>query len=144
MVRAAHDSSSLSTVLTHLFFSWFSLDVTTQEPLFSLQRVLCFAIPSQFQASPMPCQDEFTRSSMPWRLSTRRVPQLASLQKTVREWFSTSLVLSVLAGVVLAAEKRSASKLLDIRKPTEKLYKIDDHIGVVAAGLFPAFAAFGA
>jgi hypothetical protein len=32
------------------------------------------------------------------------------------------------AGVVLAAEKRITSKLLDIRKLTEKMYKIDDHV----------------
>lgn len=31
-------------------------------------------------------------------------------------------------GVLLAAEKRVTSKLLDIRKATEKIYTIDDHI----------------
>lgn len=31
-------------------------------------------------------------------------------------------------GVVLAAEKRITSKLLDIRNATEKMYKIDSHV----------------
>jgi hypothetical protein len=31
-------------------------------------------------------------------------------------------------GIILAAEKRITSKLLDVRKPTEKMYKVDDHI----------------
>lgn len=31
-------------------------------------------------------------------------------------------------GVVLAAEKRISSKLIDVRSPTEKMYKIDDHL----------------
>jgi 20S proteasome subunit alpha 3 len=31
-------------------------------------------------------------------------------------------------GIVLAAEKRITSKLLDIRKSTEKTYVIDDHV----------------
>jgi 20S proteasome subunit alpha 3 len=31
-------------------------------------------------------------------------------------------------GIVLAAEKRITSKLLDIRKSTEKTYIIDDHV----------------
>jgi 20S proteasome subunit alpha 3 len=38
-------------------------------------------------------------------------------------------------GVVLAAEKRITSKLLDIRKSTEKMYKIDDHLAVAVAGI---------
>lgn len=38
-------------------------------------------------------------------------------------------------GVVLAAEKRITSKLLDIRKSTEKMYKIDDHCAVAVAGI---------
>jgi len=38
-------------------------------------------------------------------------------------------------GVVLAAEKRITSKLLDIRKTTEKMYKIDDHCAVAVAGI---------
>jgi len=38
-------------------------------------------------------------------------------------------------GVVLAAEKRITSKLLDIRKSTEKMYKIDDHVAVAVAGI---------
>jgi 20S proteasome subunit alpha 3 len=38
-------------------------------------------------------------------------------------------------GVVLAAEKRITSKLLDIRKSTEKMYKIDDHISCAVAGI---------
>lgn len=38
-------------------------------------------------------------------------------------------------GVVLAAEKRVTSKLLDIRKATEKMYKIDDHTCVAVAGI---------
>jgi len=38
-------------------------------------------------------------------------------------------------GVVLAAEKRITSKLLDIRKTTEKMYKIDDHISCAVAGI---------
>lgn len=38
-------------------------------------------------------------------------------------------------GVVLAAEKRITSKLLDIRKSTEKLYKIDQHCAVAVAGI---------
>jgi len=38
-------------------------------------------------------------------------------------------------GVVLAAEKRITSKLLDVRKSTEKMYKLDDHIAVAVAGM---------
>lgn len=38
-------------------------------------------------------------------------------------------------GVVLAAEKRITSKLLDVRKQTEKTYKIDDHIACAVAGI---------
>jgi 20S proteasome subunit alpha 3 len=38
-------------------------------------------------------------------------------------------------GVVLAAEKRITSKLLDIRQSTEKMYKIDDHVAVGIAGI---------
>jgi 20S proteasome alpha/beta subunit len=38
-------------------------------------------------------------------------------------------------GVVLAAEKRMASKLLDTGKAAEKMYKIDDHIAVAVAGI---------
>lgn len=38
-------------------------------------------------------------------------------------------------GVVLAAEKRITSKLLDIRKSTEKMYKIDDHCACAVAGI---------
>jgi 20S proteasome subunit alpha 3 len=38
-------------------------------------------------------------------------------------------------GVVLAAEKRITSKLLDIRKSTEKMYKVDDHVACAVAGI---------
>lgn len=38
-------------------------------------------------------------------------------------------------GVVLAAEKRFDSKMLDIRSKTEKMYKIDDHCAVAVAGI---------
>jgi len=38
-------------------------------------------------------------------------------------------------GVILAAEKRITSKLLDIRQATEKTYKIDDHVAVTVAGI---------
>ena len=38
-------------------------------------------------------------------------------------------------GVVLAAEKRITSKLLDLRAPTEKMYKIDDHVACAVAGI---------
>jgi len=38
-------------------------------------------------------------------------------------------------GVVLAAEKRITSKLLDIRRLTEKMYKIDDHVACAVAGI---------
>lgn len=38
-------------------------------------------------------------------------------------------------GIVLAAEKRITSKLLDIRKATEKMYLIDDHVAVAVAGI---------
>jgi hypothetical protein len=38
-------------------------------------------------------------------------------------------------GVVLAAEKRFDSKLLDVRSKTEKLFKIDNHIAVAIAGI---------
>lgn len=38
-------------------------------------------------------------------------------------------------GVVLAAEKRVTSKLLDVRKNAEKMYKIDDHLAVAVAGI---------
>jgi len=39
------------------------------------------------------------------------------------------------AGIVLAAEKRITSKLLDIRKSTEKMYKVDDHLACAVAGI---------
>jgi len=38
-------------------------------------------------------------------------------------------------GVVLAAERRNKSKLLDLRKESEKMYKIDDHITCIVAGI---------
>mmetsp|Transcript_26556 Transcript_26556/g.37804 ORF Transcript_26556/g.37804 Transcript_26556/m.37804 type:complete len:255 (+) Transcript_26556:33-797(+) len=38
-------------------------------------------------------------------------------------------------GVVLAAQKMITSKLLDIRKTAEKMYKIDDHVAVAVAGI---------
>jgi len=38
-------------------------------------------------------------------------------------------------GIVLAAEKRITSKLLDIRHAAEKMYKIDDHCAVAVAGI---------
>lgn len=38
-------------------------------------------------------------------------------------------------GVVLAAEKRITSKLLDIKKTTEKMYKVDDHLACAVAGI---------
>ena len=38
-------------------------------------------------------------------------------------------------GVVIAAEKRFDSKLLDIRNKTEKMYQIDDHIAIGVAGI---------
>jgi len=38
-------------------------------------------------------------------------------------------------GIVLAAEKRNTSKLLDVRKATEKMYKIDEHISCAVAGI---------
>jgi len=38
-------------------------------------------------------------------------------------------------GVVLGCEKRVVSKLLDVRRPTEKLYKIDDHVACAVAGI---------
>jgi 20S proteasome subunit alpha 3 len=38
-------------------------------------------------------------------------------------------------GVVLAAEKRITSKLLDIRKSTEKMYKVDEHVACAVAGI---------
>jgi 20S proteasome subunit alpha 3 len=38
-------------------------------------------------------------------------------------------------GVVLAAEKRITSKLLDMAKSSEKMYKIDDHVSVAVAGI---------
>lgn len=38
-------------------------------------------------------------------------------------------------GVVLAAEKKVTSKLLDVRKATEKMYKIDEHTCVAVAGI---------
>lgn len=37
--------------------------------------------------------------------------------------------------MVLAAEKRITSKLLDIRKSTEKMYKVDEHVACAVAGI---------
>jgi 20S proteasome subunit alpha 3 len=37
-------------------------------------------------------------------------------------------------GIVLAAEKKIISKLLDNDKKTEKMYKLDDHIACAVAG----------
>jgi 20S proteasome subunit alpha 3 len=37
-------------------------------------------------------------------------------------------------GIVLAAEKRILSKLLDVRKQSEKMYKVADHIYCCVAG----------
>ena len=39
------------------------------------------------------------------------------------------------SGIVLAAEKRITSRLLDIRQSTEKMYKIDDHVACAVAGI---------
>ena len=36
---------------------------------------------------------------------------------------------------VLAAEKRITSKLLDATRSTERLYQVDDHVGVAVAGI---------
>jgi len=38
-------------------------------------------------------------------------------------------------GIVLAAEKRITSKLLDIRTKAEKMYAIDDHVACAVAGI---------
>jgi 20S proteasome subunit alpha 3 len=38
-------------------------------------------------------------------------------------------------GVVLAAEKRILSKLLEVSKSSEKMYKVDDHVACSVAGL---------
>eukprot|EP00245_Coleochaete_scutata_P006757 TRINITY_DN21535_c0_g1_i1.p1 TRINITY_DN21535_c0_g1~~TRINITY_DN21535_c0_g1_i1.p1 ORF type:complete len:251 (+),score=53.04 TRINITY_DN21535_c0_g1_i1:136-888(+) len=38
-------------------------------------------------------------------------------------------------GVVLAAEKKITSKLLETTKSTEKMYKIDDHLACAVAGI---------
>lgn len=38
-------------------------------------------------------------------------------------------------GVVLAAEKKITSKLLEVSKTTEKMYRIDDHIVAAVAGI---------
>jgi len=38
-------------------------------------------------------------------------------------------------GVVIAAEKRITSKLLDKRSITEKMFKIDEHVAVAVAGI---------
>jgi 20S proteasome subunit alpha 3 len=38
-------------------------------------------------------------------------------------------------GIVLAAEKKIISKLLDNEKKTEKMYKLDDHIACAVAGI---------
>ena len=38
-------------------------------------------------------------------------------------------------GIVLAAEKKITSKLLDNEKKTEKMYKLDKHIGCAVAGI---------
>ncbi|GBG84961.1 hypothetical protein CBR_g39424 [Chara braunii] len=38
-------------------------------------------------------------------------------------------------GVLLAAEKRITSKLLEVSKTTEKMYKIDDHVACAVAGI---------
>lgn len=38
-------------------------------------------------------------------------------------------------GVVLVAEKKITSKLLETSKTTEKMYKIDDHVAAAVAGI---------
>eukprot|EP00899_Mesostigma_viride_P015565 jgi/Mesvir1/24009/Mv10755-RA.1 len=38
-------------------------------------------------------------------------------------------------GIVLAAEKKITSKLLETSKTTEKMYKIDDHVACAVAGI---------
>lgn len=38
-------------------------------------------------------------------------------------------------GIVLAAERKSSSKLLDTSGPSEKTYKIDDHLSCAVAGI---------
>jgi hypothetical protein len=45
-------------------------------------------------------------------------------------------------GVVLAAEKRVTSKLLDVRKTSEKMYKVDDHVSYVFHLIFPCIFIF--
>jgi 20S proteasome subunit alpha 3 len=46
-----------------------------------------------------------------------------------------SLGILVKDGIVLAAEKKIISKLLDNDKKTEKMYKLDDHIACAVAGI---------
>lgn len=38
-------------------------------------------------------------------------------------------------GVVMAGEKQKVTKLLEVPKSSEKIYKLDDHVAVVVAGL---------
>lgn len=38
-------------------------------------------------------------------------------------------------GIVLAAEKKSTSKLLEVDVSSEKMYKIDDHLACAVAGI---------
>ena len=47
----------------------------------------------------------------------------------------TAVGLLATDGVIMAGEKQKATKLLDPPKSSEKIYKLDDHLATVVAGL---------
>ena len=62
-----------------------------------------------------------------------RLLQVEYAKKTVKQG-STAIGLACKDGVVLVADKRVTSKLL-VAEAIEKMFKIDDHIAVTAAGI---------
>ena len=72
--------------------------------------------------------------SLSLSLSTGRLFQVEYAMEAISQ---SGLAVGVLTkdGVVLAAEKRMSSKLLDTGKTPEKMYKIDDHVACAVAGI---------
>lgn len=66
-----------------------------------------------------------------------RAGRLFQVEYAMEAISQSGLAVGVLTkeGVVLAAEKRMSSKLLDTGKTPEKMYKIDDHIACAVAGI---------
>ena len=69
--------------------------------------------------------------------ATQRPEPARQVEYAMEAISQSGLAVGVLTaeGIVLAAEKRMSSKLLDTGKSPEKMYKIDDHIACAVAGI---------